>query len=410
MTFPANILPRLPFPSYKWRWASVEPSEGLNVPPVYLGVLRAFEQFDGQPTSDPGLLAALTRVQSDTGTKINLARTGNRNLIRNSGQYWKVFNLLGNSPGIVTMTDFGRRVATGTITPTEFAGLVIKTLRLPSAVYSQQEIALWRQAGLSVKPLEMILSIIIELDKTGQGWMSNEELTSIVIPLVGVSATPAQCAISIVEYRARRLSLVGWPNCTPGDNDKRFAREYLLFLAHYGFLRQEGSGSRDTDRLILSDKPSVLALLGLTLRGNTTSNVATIADGIRNSDYPRLADRRRILTEVLARPQQAVFRKNVLAAFGSRCVLTGTSIPEVLEAAHIIPVKHKGKDSTDNGLCLRADLHQLFDSKHIRIDSNFAVHLSTKVQNDPVYANNLPAHVILPTNLVKALDWRWRYL
>jgi len=50
------IIPTKPFPAYKWRWASFQPSEGLNDPSVFLGVLRVFRNFEGEPTSSSALL------------------------------------------------------------------------------------------------------------------------------------------------------------------------------------------------------------------------------------------------------------------------------------------------------------------------------------------------------------------
>ena len=81
--------PRKPFPSFKWRWLSVQPTEGLLIAPVFLGVLRALEQFEGEPYSSEHLHNELKRVKAETRTNIDLARTPARNLFRNSGQYWR---------------------------------------------------------------------------------------------------------------------------------------------------------------------------------------------------------------------------------------------------------------------------------------------------------------------------------
>ena len=36
--------PQKPFPNYKWRWSVLTPTESLNDPPIFLGVLRVFSK------------------------------------------------------------------------------------------------------------------------------------------------------------------------------------------------------------------------------------------------------------------------------------------------------------------------------------------------------------------------------
>lgn len=64
-----------------------------------------------------------------------------------------------------------------------------------------------------------------------------------------------------------------------------------------------------------------------------------------------------------ARPGQQEFRDRLFKLYRGRCVLTGCSVPEALEAAHVLP--HDGseiRDRAENGLLLRRDLHAMFDS------------------------------------------------
>lgn len=64
---------------------------------------------------------------------------------------------------------------------------------------------------------------------------------------------------------------------------------------------------------------------------------------------------------------QERFRRE-LRAFGNSCAISGETTPDVLEAAHIIPVKRNGADVPMNGMLLRADLHRLYDAGHFKID------------------------------------------
>jgi hypothetical protein len=70
-----------------------------------------------------------------------------------------------------------------------------------------------------------------------------------------------------------------------------------------------------------------------------------------------------------ARPGQALFRADLMRRYNGRCVVTRFAVPEVLEAAHVMP--HTGDpkwDHADNGLLLRRDLHSLFDAMLWSID------------------------------------------
>ena len=119
------------------------------------------------------------------------------------------------------------------------------------------------------------------------------------------------------------------------------------------------------------------------------------------------AERRRVYTEILARPQQARFRRAVLNAYGNRCIITGTDLPDVLEAAHIKPVADKGLDRVANGLCLRSDIHVLFDSGHLRIDNVGILHLTPAAA---ATYTNLPRNISLPSFIdIGNIDWRWNY-
>jgi len=124
--------PVKPFPNYKWRWAVLTPTESLNEPPVFLGVLRVFNHFQNYAPSSKEIMDGLAIVQEETKSKVNLVRTQDRNLIRNSGQYWKALGLLQEAQGKVLVSPFGQLLATGKITQVEFATTVVKTLELPN--------------------------------------------------------------------------------------------------------------------------------------------------------------------------------------------------------------------------------------------------------------------------------------
>jgi putative restriction endonuclease len=79
--------------------------------------------------------------------------------------------------------------------------------------------------------------------------------------------------------------------------------------------------------------------------------------------------RQKAITEVVRRRGQAKFRKKLLAAYNTRCAITGCDAAEALEAAHIAPYRGDHSDHVQNGLLLRSDIHSLFDLGLISINS-----------------------------------------
>jgi putative restriction endonuclease len=73
-------------------------------------------------------------------------------------------------------------------------------------------------------------------------------------------------------------------------------------------------------------------------------------------------------TAVVPRLGQGAFRVLVTDAYSQRCAMTNERTLPVLEAAHIQPFAVGGPHELANGLCLRSDLHTLFDKGYVTID------------------------------------------
>jgi len=69
----------------------------------------------------------------------------------------------------------------------------------------------------------------------------------------------------------------------------------------------------------------------------------------------------KIWQAIRQRRGQPKFRQALLQLYGGKCAVTGHGPKDVLEAAHIQPHSEEGRNSVDNGLLLRADIHTLFD-------------------------------------------------
>ncbi len=396
-------IPQKPFADFKWKWASVQCTEGINDPVVLLGILFRMAKLEGKykySSEQFGKeLIGLSQDLKGTGVNIDLEkRVGERNIIRNSGQYWRALNLIpaGNTNGIITLTDFGRRVANHEISQTEFSAQCIINFKLPNpSIQTKEECEKWEKARITLHPLKLILYIVRSLGNEAKkdAYITVEELIKIVIPLSG---TPNRSVESYVEYirayRCGNLDLSDWSNCIPAANDERFAREYLLFLSYYGYLiKKENISKRMYEQYYYNFNIDAEIQEILSAKVSIPNDVASDAE--------------RKLVRSQNRPNQARFRKEVLSAYG-RCVITNVDMPEVLEAAHIIPIKYHGEDTIANGFPMRMDIHYLFDAGHLRISENGDVFLSDRARWS--YGASIPPKIFIPDQVNREfLKWRW---
>ncbi|WIA58114.1 HNH endonuclease [Sphingobium sp. WTD-1] len=82
----------------------------------------------------------------------------------------------------------------------------------------------------------------------------------------------------------------------------------------------------------------------------------------------------------IGRPGQIMFRRNMLENYNFCCPITGCSIEQVLQAAHVIPFGRGGSFEISNGIVLRADLHAMFDAGLMAISpTDFTILWSPRV-------------------------------
>lgn len=84
---------------------------------------------------------------------------------------------------------------------------------------------------------------------------------------------------------------------------------------------------------------------------------------------PKQDERERVKASVVRRRGQPAFRRKVVAAYRSRCAITGADALPALDAAHISPYSGPASDHIENGILLRSDVHALFDLGLLAIDS-----------------------------------------
>lgn len=99
----------------------------------------------------------------------------------------------------------------------------------------------------------------------------------------------------------------------------------------------------------------------------------------------------RRVTARQAKVRSDMFRTAVLAAYDSRCAISGMGLrctegPESaiheVEAAHIIPVSRGGRDLVRNGLALSRTVHWAFDHGMLWFDEDLRVSISSEVESD----------------------------
>jgi hypothetical protein len=135
----------------------------------------------------------------------------------------------------------------------------------------------------------------------------------------------------------------------------------------YFFLESISSNS-----MTLSGSPraELKHLQQLSLEQDGSFEPANILDG-----------RQYTLASIVRRQGQQDFRNRLLIAYERRCAVSGLQVPEVLEAAHIVPYRGISTNHVQNGLLLRADLHTLFDVGLVSINSaNMSVLISPSLR------------------------------
>jgi putative restriction endonuclease len=89
---------------------------------------------------------------------------------------------------------------------------------------------------------------------------------------------------------------------------------------------------------------------------------------------------------ITVRTMQSFFRKMVLAAYNSKCSITGNPVEDLLVASHILPWSEfpQHRLNPKNGLCLAAHFDRAFDRRLVTFDSEMRLVLS------PVLKRYLP--------------------
>ncbi|MBY5471514.1 HNH endonuclease [Rhizobium leguminosarum] len=203
---------------------------------------------------------------------------------------------------------------------------------------------------------------------SGLGLTAEGIASEVTVDGGSTSATLTNVALLTPHYKLR-----GWPGGSSGS----VAIDHLLSHRH---LR-----SYELEDAELAEFLSVIAEF-FAAKKKLLATTAYMSD----EEKALLADRSVVLdgferrfTRQEARPDQAQFRAALMQLYQGRCVISRCGIPEILDAAHIVPFSETITFRNDrrNGLILRTDIHTLFDKLLLSIHPQSGiVMLSPKLQ------------------------------
>jgi putative restriction endonuclease len=89
-----------------------------------------------------------------------------------------------------------------------------------------------------------------------------------------------------------------------------------------------------------------------------------IAIELDHSPFKAKTERKLSVDQVIRVERNPRFKFEVIKRHSGRCVVTGLSVVEMLDGAHVVPVADGGSDDPRNGLLLSASHHRAYD-KHL---------------------------------------------
>ncbi|MEL4373084.1 HNH endonuclease signature motif containing protein [Shewanella xiamenensis] len=412
---------QIPFEGYGWHWGAATPTESFNRPDIFFGCLKVLYDNEGKKINTDGVYNALKIVETDLEiTEPKLARAKDRNLFRNSGQYWKNLGVLETTQPFIKLTSLGKSYAEGRITKHEYACYLIKTMCFPKQkntfFYDR-----WSHNDLKIKPLELLLRVLAFLFENDENnsFLTPNELIHVIIPFSGHKFPIDKLAETLLYFRENKSAFNGaWH--PPIFNEKgektnniRIAREFLYFLNLYGFLdcRESRLDKKDNSNqeFFIPNKEyyqAIIRLLDVDVDvdvdvGNSISDIVNTSIQLDKESEISDVFRERKLIAVLSRPNQNKFRKEVIKAADGRCLITNITTLDVLQACHIKQVSAKGGDNASNGILLRVDLHLLYDKGHLKILEDGTLLVSDYLLKDEYYSSLIPKKIVIPEYIDK---------
>lgn len=190
--------------------------------------------------------------------------------------------------------------------------------------------------------------------------------------------------ISLANLIGRTPSAVAWKLSNFARLDPSLQRRGIAGATHGSKRDKEvwDEFTQDWERLSFESEQLLAQMKGASVERATNIDVSDLPAGMERETVVRM------------RVNQGFFRSAILAAYNSKCCITGLAIPELLNASHIVPwaVDCHNRINPQNGLCLNAIHDRAFDRGLLTITPEYRVKLSPfikTIQEDETIENFL---------------------
>lgn len=143
---------------------------------------------------------------------------------------------------------------------------------------------------------------------------------------------------------------------------------------------------------------------GIIENGLSLAQAGDESDDAHDGFHDLEDERRRRVAGQAVRQGQNGFRNAVLEAYDNTCAVTGMDLPAALQAAHIAPYRGLQSHAVSNGLCLRSDIHALFDRHMLAINEEDLTVLLTSAVKASAYAGLDGIEIMVPHKRVDRPD------
>ena len=203
---------------------------------------------------------------------------------------------------------------------------------------------------------------------SGLGLTAEGVARNVTVDGSSTSATLTDVVLLTPHYKLR-----GWL----GGSSKSTAIDHLLSHRHLRSYELDDAELMEFSTVIAEFIAAKKAQLATTAYMSDEENALLVDSSAVLDGFERRFNQQE------ARPDQAKFRASLMHLYNGRCVISRCIIPEILDAAHIVPFSEavSFRNDTRNGLVLRTDLHTLFDKLLLSIHPQSGiVMLSPKLQ------------------------------
>jgi len=178
--------------------------------------------------------------------------------------------------------------------------------------------------------------------------------------------------ISLANLIGRTPSSVAWKLSNFARLDPSLQSRGIVGATHGSRRDKEiwDEFAQDWERLSFESERLLAQMEGRSIEQATNIDVSDLPPGMERE------------TIIRTRVNQGFFRSTVLAAYSSKCCITGLAIPEMLNASHIVPwsIDIKNRVNPRNGLCLNALHDRAFDRGLLTITPDYRVKLSKSIK------------------------------